>query len=522
MNLSPDSTIPQSPFGGKAVYYRLVALWVVCEAMLGGIIHGLRLPVSGLVVGSCAIVCICLIARYVPQKGSIIKATIVVAVFKMMLSPQAPPPAYLAVFFQGIMGEILFWNRRYYNLSCIVFAVLAMLESGLQRIIVLTIVSGNDLWVAVNIFLNGLTKQKGNTNYSLWLGGIYVTIHLLFGLLVGWWASRLPGRIGNWKNRNEYLIRIEGALPTVERKKKKKRKQIKIGLFIAWLLLLALYIQSYYKIGTPFLPSHISLKILLRSVIIVFSWTFIIGPMLTRLLHNWLRQRQNLAHQDIQEVLQLLPVTQALIQESWKHTKEYRGLKRLNALSKIILVNSFAAASTKTSQVSNDKGEVLIYILTGPKGVGKTESILTWSLEQPNVFGILSPVVDGKRVFRDIHAKEIFKMEAEEGEETIVVGRYTFSKTGFDKAKEILYENINREGWLVIDEVGPLELRGEGFYGVLKDVLERRKDRTLLIVREGLTEKVREFFSIRGVVVIRSIGYLSQFTNENVAFDPVG
>jgi len=51
---------------GKLIYYRLIALWVLCEAMPGGIIHGFKIPVSGLIVGSCAVICICLIACYVP------------------------------------------------------------------------------------------------------------------------------------------------------------------------------------------------------------------------------------------------------------------------------------------------------------------------------------------------------------------------------------------------------------------------------------------------------------------------
>ncbi|MBL7748647.1 MAG: hypothetical protein JNM19_14520, partial [Chitinophagaceae bacterium] len=154
----------------KQLYYRLIALWVISEAMLGGIIHGLRIPVSGLLVGSCAVVCICLIAWYAPVRGAIIKATIIVAIFKMMLSPQAPPMAYAAVFFQGLLGELLFRNKKYFTVTCILFAVLALLESGLQRILVLTIIYGNDLWVVINDFINGLTKQKTATNYSLLIG----------------------------------------------------------------------------------------------------------------------------------------------------------------------------------------------------------------------------------------------------------------------------------------------------------------------------------------------------------------
>src|SRR5689334_22361641 len=101
----------ENTFADSIVYYRLVALWVLNEAVFGGIIHGLKIPVSGLVVGSCAVICICLIAWYVPKKGAIIKAMVIVAIFKMMLSPQAPPPAYVALFFQGAMGELLFWNN---------------------------------------------------------------------------------------------------------------------------------------------------------------------------------------------------------------------------------------------------------------------------------------------------------------------------------------------------------------------------------------------------------------------------
>src|SRR5262245_56179604 len=126
----------------QQLYYRLIALWVVCEALLGGIIHGFKLPVSGLVVGSSAVICICLIAYYVPAKGAILKATLIVAIFKMMLSPQSPLPAYFAVFFQGLLAELPFYRRLHYQLSCLFFAIIALLESSVQRILVMMIVYG--------------------------------------------------------------------------------------------------------------------------------------------------------------------------------------------------------------------------------------------------------------------------------------------------------------------------------------------------------------------------------------------
>ncbi|HUR65620.1 MAG TPA: nucleoside-triphosphatase [Chitinophagaceae bacterium] len=471
----------------KQIYYRLIALWVLCEAMLGGVIHGFKIPVSGLVVGSCAIICICLIAYYVPQKGAILKATLVVAIFKMMLSPQAPPPAYIAVFFQGAMGELLFWNRKTFTLSCILLAVLGLLESGLQRILVLTIIYGNDLWTVINNFINGLTKQKTTTNYSLWIGGIYVAIHFMTGIFIGWWASLLPGRISQWEKEGIYKIRQEMTAAVLPFKKKKRK--LKRGLFVIWLLLIALYVQSYFNIGTALLPSHISLKIFLRSVIIVFAWIFIIGPLLSQLLHGWLRKKQSGSREHIRQVVELLPATQALASQSWEHTSAKKGWRRLIDFSKTVLVNSLSPHAREA------------YILTAPVQSGKTTSLINWT-EKNEAYGILTPVIEGKRVFLDINTKEQWPMESALGEKEILnVGRFNFSKQGFEKATATISKAINKDGWLVIDEIGPLELKAKGFHDVLNDVLRTRRERIILVVREGMAQQVMDHFQIEAKLI---------------------
>jgi len=502
MTNSPIQNTVYAPSGIKSVYYRLIALWVLCEAMLGGIIHGFKIPVSGLVVGSSAIVCICLIAWYNPTKGAILKATVIVAIFKMMLSPQAPPPAYIAVFFQGLMGELLFWNRRFFKLSCMLLALLGLLESGLQRILVLTIVYGNDLWKVINNFINGLTKQKVATNYSMLIGGGYVLLHLITGLLVGWWASLLPKRIVNWSRDKQLIIVPDDTTAVVLPAAVKKRKRLKKGLLIVWVLLIALYVQSYFKIGEPLLPSHISLKILLRSLIIVLGWVFIVGPLLKQLLHGWLQKRQTRSQQDVQEVLLLLPVTQQLIIQSWKRSAGNKGWKRISACAKLILVNSL------TPGPAAQNGKAIVCILTGPVQTGKTTSLIKWSSTKNDVHGILTPVVDGKRMFMNAHSRHLFLMEAKDTETgTLSVGRFVFSKANFEKAVQIIRDAINKKGWLVIDEIGPMELKGEGFHDILKEVLAARKGRILLVVRDkdDTAEHVKEYFKITSATIIDSI-----------------
>src|SRR5204862_2305084 len=110
--------------------------------------------------------------------------------------------------------------------------VLGLLESGLQRILMLTIVYGNDLWKVVNNFFNGFTKQKQTTNYSSLIGGGYVALHFIMGIIVGWWASLLPKRIEKWKTGNQYTIIIDNSTGISLPEKQKKKKGFKKLLFV--------------------------------------------------------------------------------------------------------------------------------------------------------------------------------------------------------------------------------------------------------------------------------------------------
>ncbi|NOT50379.1 MAG: hypothetical protein HOP10_03775 [Chitinophagaceae bacterium] len=136
----------------------------------------------------------------------------------------------------------------------------------------------------------------------------------------------------------------------------------------------------------------------------------------------------------------------------------------------------------------------MIFILTAPVRSGKTTSLMKWSEQRDDVQGILTPVIEGKRVFMNAATKEQFPMEATDNETALSVGRFAFSIKGFEKATSIIRDAIDKKGWLVIDEIGPLELRGEGFHDVLKEVVRRSKENVLLIVREGLVKGVQDYF----------------------------
>ena len=68
---------------------------------------------------------------------------------------------------------------------------------------------------------------------------------------------------------------------------------------------------------------------------------------------------------------------------------------------------------------------------------------------------------------------------------------------------------MHKEGWLVIDEIGPLELSGEGFHDVLKEVLSNRSEKIILVIRDGIAERVKEYFNVTVAAIINNPGLIS-------------
>jgi nucleoside-triphosphatase THEP1 len=90
-------------------------------------------------------------------------------------------------------------------------------------------------------------------------------------------------------------------------------------------------------------------------------------------------------------------------------------------------------------------------------------------------------------------------MEAGEHQENILsIGKYKFSKAAFDRASQILFKAINKNsGWIIIDEVGPLELKDVGFSEVIKKLFSISPQLNIvLVVRENLFASVLHYFNI--------------------------
>ncbi len=236
---------------------KITALWAFSESAFGGILHALTIPFRGIFINSAAVLFITLIALFSKNKKEILKSTLIVLLIKALVSPYTPLTAYFAVTIQGLIGYLLFLPKNIFKISTILLGILTLLFSGLQKIIVLTLVFGNTLWKSVNIFIKQISKEffSININSDIHFGYVlifvYLSIHVIAGVYIGIYAGLLPVKINRYKNEipDELFLQNDSNLPP-KRKKKKKN----------WFVRPTRNHDCYYFINTFILYIHFTIQ----------------------------------------------------------------------------------------------------------------------------------------------------------------------------------------------------------------------------------------------------------------------
>jgi nucleoside-triphosphatase len=142
-----------------------------------------------------------------------------------------------------------------------------------------------------------------------------------------------------------------------------------------------------------------------------------------------------------------------------------------------------------------------VYILTGAIQTGKTTALQQWCSQRHDVSGVFTPVLNNKRFFVNIATQETFAMEAMEGEADVLkIGKFVFSTAAFAKANTLIAKaNSN---YVVIDEIGPLELMEQGLHYSFKNKLQNQASHIIVVVREGLVREVINHFNISNPIII--------------------
>lgn len=300
----------------------LTALWAFVESGLGGLMHAIHIPFTGIVLGGFSIIIISLIAMNGPNPfGNIMKATLVVLAVKASVNPATPPMAYLAVSFQGLCGALLFSIPRRFMLTMILLGVITMLESALQKLLVPTILYGTAWLKALDSFYSYTMQQFGidsKARFSLWVVYTYLGIYLTWGLVLGVWMYYMPGQIS--KRAGLYKNLQPGQAGT-EKSFKKKRRGLVLMVLAVLISISTFFLQPGKGSGMA------TFIVIFRTATIVLLWVYVILPLWKAFVTRRLAKTRS---ENLKVVLDFMPRISGYVQPLYRYVSaHFKGARRL-------------------------------------------------------------------------------------------------------------------------------------------------------------------------------------------------
>lgn len=330
----------------RLLQQRLTALWALSESALGGFLHAFKLPFTGLIVSSTAVLIISGIARYGYKRGEILKATLIVILVKVVVSPHSPVNAHFAVLLQGLIGEILFASKKYFNIATVFFAVITAMLSATQKILVLTLLFGYSLWNALDSFFKYVLTEfpiainaQTDFSFSQLIVSIYLAIHFIVGLLSGFLSVNLLRNISEAYviEKDFTTVNGNGADDKTSKRKKKFWWRKSNGIILITILLATAVYSYFYQEENALYISIII--ILVRAFGITLIWYFLIAPFANKFLLNFFGKQKSKHSSEINEILNLIPIFKMIVSQSLNMTTDGKGIKRYKKFLLIVLSN---------------------------------------------------------------------------------------------------------------------------------------------------------------------------------------
>lgn len=145
-----------------------------------------------------------------------------------------------------------------------------------------------------------------------------------------------------------------------------------------------------------------------------------------------------------------------------------------------------------------------IFLLSGPVHTGKTTRLSEWIKNKDGVDGILQPVIDGMRYIQHISSGEIRLLEITPDSpenKVLTIGNYKFNNEVFIWAQSKLLSAFSKNPqWLIIDEVGKLEMSEKGLEPSIKRIFYKLNDfpdmNLVFVVRDYLVSDFLTKYSL--------------------------
>jgi len=521
----------------------LGSIWGASEIVLGTFLHSLRIPFSSNLLTAIGIILMIAGHRLWPEKGLIWRAGLICAALKTLSPSHAIFGPMLAISMQAVLMQFAVSLGGRSSFSYLLGGGLAMSWNLLQRILNALVVYGatmidlyqslvgllerntglvfTEYWtpllVLAAIFFSGgmiaataglyISKNVKSQDNSFWrfpvepskvsgdekpherkiaailkplaiLAGIVVVLLLIFKLPVQWSAILVFALLGTMAVFDRSIF--GGVF---------KKPGFWIGLLVMVSLsgfLLGRNAEGFFTVE----GLKIGIEMMLRALVVITGFKLLGGALRGPAIAAWFQVKQfegflmatRIAFQTTPLLLESIPA-----QNAWKNP--------LMVLRQIVSGMDHALHYMKSIN-----GYQNIIIITGQKSTGKTRTVLKLSemlkSQGYTVEGFAAPKVFDNNIHAGYNIRNLssllevpFATRKEPFESANASIPYEIQAAGLEAGSQWLSTAEAQHADLaVMDEIGPLELKGGGWAEALNKLLTSRHQSILLVIRPALVD----------------------------------
>ena len=530
------------------------SLWASVEIVVGSFLHNLRIPFAGTILAVMGLSLMIAFQFKWKDKGLIWRAGLICAIMKSL-----SPSAIIIGPMVGILTEALLLELfiRVFGRNTIGFllgSIAAVLSALFHKVFTIILLYGfNIVPILENIYRFAEKQLKVNGPEPKVLLIYLILLYIVFGItaaVIGILAGRKVENLtdesiqANEKlkptdftilsgekfslillalhfvvlvsglylvNKAPLYISAIALLPyiifVVYKYKRALRRFAKPVFWIQLVIILFIAIVFWSEFSTDSILQSdgliIGAKMIFRAIIVVMVFSAISVELRNPIVKTVLYRRGfSRLYTSLSLAFSILPGVIAQISKPGNIL-----LRPVNSLSETINYSESILSDFKKKMQMRQP----IYIICGDQREGKTtflkETIRNLKEVDVKVEGIMAEGIDlhGERTgFNLINVsteKSKVLCRTSGDSEWIKTGKFYFNPEGLEFGRTIL-KKLSADSVVVIDEIGPLEMRGEGWTESIESILKSFDNTMIWVVRRSLTESVIKKFDVRNVSIL--------------------
>jgi nucleoside-triphosphatase THEP1 len=536
----------------------LGSIWASVEIILGSFLHNMRLPFSGMILSFIGVWLLISFFQFWKERGLIWRAGIICALMKSISPSAIIFGPMIGIFTEAVFIElfILVLGKNIIGYSA--GGAMAVLSTLIQKFLNLLILYGFDFIKILADLYKYAVKQTSLDKLSpVWLLSVIIGIYIIAGVVAAAGGFITGSKYIKQKNTNTRsseivlnskntlfgqtagqsysvifllvnLISITAVLLLINSEmviltylgfssyiifciynyRNSLRRLKKVSFWISFLVITsaAAFLWSGFQEGAFFSPDGliIGLKMNARAIIIIMGFAAISvelrNPVIKSLLYHRgfasLYQSMNLAFSALPFLISNPSGTPD------KKLTSSISIRKLYGQAEVLL-RLFETDHLKRPQV---------VIITGEVHEGKTtftQQIVNELInEKVRVAGFLATAINenmertGFNLY-DIETKESIELcSGNKDKSRPRSGKYYFNPEAFSKGNKILSpENLSGKQLIVIDEIGPLELKGGGWSNAIDNISRNLTIPQLWVARKGIIIQITRRWNTGNVYI---------------------